>query len=265
VSRHVATPATRGSAKRPGMKGRQPQFSADEILAKIREWATLHGEPPSMSDWEPSRARRLGQPWRAERFEDGNWPSVRMVVAQFGRFNDAVAKAGVAPRRRPSRIKPRLSGPEQILVAIREWAARYGEPPTMADWDPVRARRLKQEWRFVRYRAGDWPSLNTLLYHFGSLGAAVRAAGLAARPAGLHARDAAEYRALTRRLVALEASADEEPGATVADALRHVAHHRATEDQEALHHALLMLASAALRWADGVTAADVDSAPGAES
>ena len=232
------------------------RFGRDEILGKIRDWAAIHGAPPSMSDWEPSRARRLGQSWRAERFEAGDWPSVRMVVRQFGRFNTAIEQAGHQPRRRPSRSKPKLSGPEQILVAIREWASRYGEPPTMADWDPVRARRLKQDWRQVRYRAGDWPSLNTVLYHYESLGVAVRLAGLASRPAGLHAGQAAPFRAHTRRLVALEAATED--GISVADALRQVACHRASGNQEALHRALLVLAGAALRWAGDVAVGDVD-------
>jgi len=244
--------------------GRPPKFTREEILAKIREWVAVHGAPPSVSDWEPCRARRLGQPWRAERFERGTWPSVRMVIAHFGRFNAAIEQAGVTSRRAPSRIKPRLSGTEQILVAIREWAARHGEPPTMADWDPARARRLKQDRRVVRYRAGDWPSLGTVLYHFGSLGAAVRAAGLAPRPVGLHAGEAAGFRGLTRRLVAVEHMASDDRSITVAEALREVARHRAAEDHEALHRALLVLASAALRWADAVASGDIDRCASAE-
>ena len=173
-------------------------------------------------------------------------------------LNTAIKRAGVLPRRPPSRTKPRLSGPNEILVAIRAWAARYGEPPMMADWDPVRARRLNQEWRQVRYRAGDWPSLNTVLHYHGSLGAAARAAGLAPRPVGgLHAAAAAAHRARTRRLVALE-EADTQPGVTVAEALREVARHRDGGDHEALHNALVMVATAALRWADAVAVGDVD-------
>jgi|RhiMetStandDraft_4_1073278.scaffolds.fasta_scaffold2820906_1 hypothetical protein len=34
----------------------------------------IDGEPPSMRDWEPARARRDDQAWRAERFDSGHWP-----------------------------------------------------------------------------------------------------------------------------------------------------------------------------------------------
>jgi hypothetical protein len=45
-----------------------------------------------------------------------------------------------------------------VLEAIRRWNKRYGEPPTLADWEPLRARERGQEWRAKRFEAGDWPS-----------------------------------------------------------------------------------------------------------
>jgi hypothetical protein len=256
IARRSSPDASRNRAKRHARRTGSPTFTREEILSKIRKWAELYGEPPSMRDWEPSRARRAGQAWRAERFEAGTWPSARMVVAQFGAFTVAIREAGLQPGRRPSRLKPKLSGPEQILVAIREWTSRYGEPPTLADWDGVRARRLDQEWRIARYHSGDWPSLATVMYHHGSLGAAVRAAGLSARPHGLHARYAAEFRAHSRRMLVLEKLEREPDNGTLADALRAVARHRAGADHEALHKALLDLAAAALRWADNLAVTD---------
>jgi hypothetical protein len=68
---------------------------------------------------------------------------------------------------------------ELIIEKIREWAARYGEPPRSADWNPSLARWRAQEWRAERYRAGVWPSTNAAKRPFGgSFDAAVRAAGL---------------------------------------------------------------------------------------
>jgi hypothetical protein len=257
IARHATPPSKAQRAKRRTANARSPTFTREEILTKIREWVELYGEPPSMRDSEPSRARRAGQAWRVERFRAGTWPSARMVVAQFGAFTTAIERAGFQPRRRPSRSKPKLSGPEQILVAIREWTARYGEPPTLADWDGVRARRLGQEWRIARYRGGDWPSLQTVIYNYGSLGAAVKAAGLSPRPHGLHARHAAGFRAHSRRMLVLESATSEREHATVAASLRLVARHRASGDQEALHRSLLMLAVAALTWADDLAVRDV--------
>src|SRR3954470_20404731 len=74
---------------------------------------------------------------------------------------------------------------ETIIEKIREWAARYGEPPCSADWNPSLARWRAQEWRIERYREGVWPSTNAVKRPFGgSFDAAVRAAGLEPHPSG---------------------------------------------------------------------------------
>ena len=104
---------TRG---RPGGR-RAGRYTDDEILEAIRRWANRYGEPPTSTDWEPARARRMGQSWRAERFELGEWPTVRMVRARFGSFNAAVRDAGLRPRRAPTRPRPNLKGPEAITAA----------------------------------------------------------------------------------------------------------------------------------------------------
>src|SRR4051812_42131060 len=89
---------------------------------------------------------------------------------------------------------------ETIIEKIREWEARYGEPPCSADWNPSLARWRAQEWRIERYREGTWPSTNAVKRPFGgSFDAAVRAAGFVpARPgprrAALEARPAVEPR-----------------------------------------------------------------------
>src|SRR4051812_11969087 len=68
---------------------------------------------------------------------------------------------------------------ELIIEKILEWEARYGEPPSSADWNPSLARWRAQEWRAERYREGVWPSTNAAKRPFdGSFDAAVRAAGL---------------------------------------------------------------------------------------
>src|SRR3954467_579148 len=68
---------------------------------------------------------------------------------------------------------------ELIIEKIKEWDARYGEPPCSADWNPSLARWRAQDWRAERYREGVWPSTNAAKRPFGgSFDAAVRAAGL---------------------------------------------------------------------------------------
>ncbi|MFP5362582.1 MAG: hypothetical protein ACLGI5_07610 [Thermoleophilia bacterium] len=72
---------------------------------------------------------------------------------------------------------------DSIIIAIREWVARYGQPPRAADWNPSSAKWAGQLWRVERYRAGradgsPWPALNSAKRPFGgSLNEAIRAAG----------------------------------------------------------------------------------------
>jgi hypothetical protein len=51
-----------------------------------------------MADWDPYRARTLGQAWREERYRAGDWPSAKSVRNHFGRLSTAVACAGLVPR-----------------------------------------------------------------------------------------------------------------------------------------------------------------------
>ena len=233
---------------------RAPTYTREDIVARMQHWTRLHGQPPTIRDWDPSRAQRSGQGWRAERFAAGDWPSVGMVRRQFGTFNAAVQAAGLPPRQGPRRVKRHLTGPEQVLAAIVEWTRRYGEPPTQADWDPVRARRLGQQWRIARYTEGDWPSLNTVLNRFGSLGEAVRAAGLQPRKAGEHGPAVDE-----RRLANLRAAAEIGAGArrrggaqALARQVAAVAAARRAGDEERLRMALLDVAAVAVRWAGDI-------------
>src|SRR5919198_4151597 len=81
---------------------------------------------------------------------------------------------------------------DSIIEKIREWDARYGEPPCSADWNPSLARWRAQDWRAERYREGVWPSTNAAKRPFGgSFDAAVRAAGFEPRRPGPRPRASA--------------------------------------------------------------------------
>lgn len=233
-----------------GRGARAARYSPAEMLSAMREWADRYGEPPAMSDWEPARARRLGQEWRAERYETGDWPTTRMVCAAFPSFSAAVEQAGLKPRRAPSRLRANLSDPTAVLEAIVEWTRRYGDVPGMADWDPARARRLNQDWRVARYRLGDWPSVRTVAHHFGSLSAAIAAAGLTPRPRASQHADRRAERAANRHAVARLRSVERAPGITdLADCLGELAGARKAADPVAIHSALVDVAASALAWA----------------
>jgi hypothetical protein len=238
----------------PATIHRTRSFSKPEIIAAVQRWESAYGECPKMIDWEPARARRMGQDWRAERFESDHWPSAKIVCGQFGSFNAAVSAAGLTPRRTPSRQRPNLSGPDAILTALIEWTRRYGDVPTMADWDTARARRLGQEWRIARYHQGDWPSAASVRFHFGTFAKAADAAGLVPRSPGVH-HDARQPERQQNRLAASKAARPEASGPEqLAEHVRAVARARGSQDPVAVHAALVDLAGTALAWAEAFSA-----------
>jgi hypothetical protein len=238
------------SEQRIALRRRRP-YTPDEILVALRRWTQQYGEPPSTVDWEPSRARRNGQSWRADRFEAGNWPTTRIVRARYGTFNAAVEEAGLVTRQAPTRLRSHLADPSAVLDAIVEWTRRYGDVPAMADWDPVRARRLQQDWRIARYGSGDWPSTRTVLTHFGSFAAAIRCAGLAPRERSLPAEAKRDRRTTNRLRLAQRRALERPPGAEeLAGCIKAVADARNSGDPVALDAALIDVAAAALTWAE---------------
>lgn len=90
----------------------------------------------------------------------------------------------------------RLWPKERIIKKIKEWAERYGEPPTSEDWNPSLVR-----WRgghnataiSERFSAGEWPWAITVRTRFGSWNAGIAAAGFEPRPQN---RDGAKRRTL---------------------------------------------------------------------
>lgn len=234
----------------------QPRFTGQQILDKIRDWHARYGAPPTTKDWEPSRALASGQAWRVTRYTQGEWPSLGMVQRRFGTFNEAIRQAGFEPRpARAPNTASRDSERDRILRAIVEWTRRYGAPPTQTDWDPPRARRAGQTWRAVRFNDGDWPRLNTVRRHFGTLNQAIEVIGLCARHPGQHGRT--EYDHRPHNLYVLAAvnghhRAAKPPRMDLTAAVRAVATARRTRDPDQERHALLDLASTALTLADDI-------------
>jgi hypothetical protein len=99
----------------------------DAILGALVEWTRRYGDVPAMADWDPHRARRLGQHWRIARYRDGDWPSARSVAHHFGSFTNAVVEAGLVHRdrsvhyldRRPERAANRVRIAHAIAEARR--------------------------------------------------------------------------------------------------------------------------------------------------
>lgn len=79
-------------------------WTAETLIERIHAWYDLEGQPPRVSDWNPSLARRRGFHDRAERFEtDGCWPFAsafeRIEFPGFGRgFSAGIRAAGLEAR-----------------------------------------------------------------------------------------------------------------------------------------------------------------------
>lgn len=237
--------------KAAGPASRAPRFGSEEVLDALRRWTRQFGEPPTILDLEPSRARRVGQAWRAERFEAAEWPTIKMVTGHFQSLSAALKQAGVRQRRGLQRGVSSAENSQAVLDAIRKWVVLYGAVPTLADWDPSRARRVGQDWRIARYYQGDWPSSRFVISRFGSMSSAINAAGLPARPHGHHGGGQLARNSSARLASALHLGGDVEPDApALARAIRDLAEARSKQDPVAVHRSLIEIAAVALAWAD---------------
>lgn len=175
--------------------------------------------------------------------------------------------AGAKPEARTRR--PARWTRAEIIDAIREWTALYGEPPRAADWNPGSARWSGATWRIARYRKGrpdgtPWPSLNRAKAPFGgSLTAALAAAGFEPnKPGPKTRRDVTsnlrerverasathgERRALRTGIDVTRNDAVAGPEA-LGKALRALVAARKTNNPQLISRALADLVSAAVTW-----------------
>jgi hypothetical protein len=79
-------------------------WTKGRIIAAIKAWAEIHGEPPTASEWNPKD--RLAPAWTRKRKAEtpGRWPALRVVQGAFGSWATAIETAGYPrPRRGPRR------------------------------------------------------------------------------------------------------------------------------------------------------------------
>lgn len=121
-----------------------------QILGLIRDWVAEHGHSPSMKEWSETAPI-----------------SVKPLKSHFGSYNKAILAAGFEPVVRIWSGSRRWSD-DEILEALRQKAEQLGRSPSGDD--------LK--------RAGDHPTLHTVIRHFGTLNNALKKAGLPIRYVG---------------------------------------------------------------------------------
>lgn len=116
--------------------------------AKIRNaaerWRELYGQAPRPIDFNPTDAKRFGDPDAAERFRDGHYPSSKTVVKEYGSWDQALKAWGMVAA--PSAPLPRQAeaeladlekigmraSPELVVTRIRAWG-RARREGTIAD------------------------------------------------------------------------------------------------------------------------------------
>ena len=86
--------------------GRETYWTAERVVASIRRWVELYGEPPKSADWNPSSAKWSAATWRIDRYRAGDpetgesWPSLNAAKKPFGgRMGDAIKAAGFEPNK----------------------------------------------------------------------------------------------------------------------------------------------------------------------
>jgi hypothetical protein len=131
----------------------KPRFDREETIALMRAWADETGDAPMTPEWMPTADQRTK--WGSEY---PRWPSNRTVVTHFGSWNAGVQAAGFGYRRR-------TWDRDTVLAALRGVAAELGRPPTRAD---------------LAGRPGEWPTPQTVEFHFGTFHAGMAAAGFPA-------------------------------------------------------------------------------------
>jgi hypothetical protein len=124
---------------------RSPRYTDDELLAELAASATRLGRSPTMGEFA---------------LDPGAKPHPQTLVNRFGSWNTAKRRAGLVARRFATRA--------ELLRQLRDLGAELGRTPTGAD--------------LVRRRS-SMPSKSLYWQTFGSLRAALRAAGFDVPPA----------------------------------------------------------------------------------
>jgi hypothetical protein len=127
----------------------------ERVVQAIEQWLIAHGKPPRPADWH-----------RAGSADHGTWPASTVVYRAFGSWSSALEAAGLGPTAAPaSREELRA----WVIASVQRWVELYGSPPRRQDW---------------RTRQPGWPTSHDVRRAFGTMSAAVAAAGLRPRRRG---------------------------------------------------------------------------------
>jgi hypothetical protein len=146
-------------------------FRSDEIAEKLGLARSMVNKYRRDPDGDLERARR-------ERY--------RGRCRGCGRRTRGSDGPGRAPEWCPAcaPLQRRRWSDERLLEAIRDWTRLTGAPPTLYDWSPAHAPAGHSGAARYLAERGRWPNASSVARRFGSLRAAVGAAGVAGKPNG---------------------------------------------------------------------------------
>ena len=128
---------------------RRAPWTDQELREAVRSWVAVHGRVPSSREWAAPAENR---------------PSAHVFRRRFGGWSVGLEELGFTPRLAP----PQTWDRERITAALTSWASEHGRRPVSKD---------------LRRSRGRLPSPPIVNRYFGTLDAALRAAGLpTARP-----------------------------------------------------------------------------------
>lgn len=93
-----ATSGSRGAGKAPEWCAKHAprlrrRWSDEQLLAAVRKWQGLTGEPPILADWSPAHAPSGHEGAARYLAQRGAWPSASAVIRRFGSLDAAVKRA----------------------------------------------------------------------------------------------------------------------------------------------------------------------------
>jgi hypothetical protein len=109
IERRSATGMCRSCLAAEGYTSVPRRWTEESIRRAFVLFYEHEGHAPRATDLSPAMARRTGHPEQAERFAEGDLPSLQIVTRRFGGLNAAIRAAGL-PTRKPG---------ERLAVARR--------------------------------------------------------------------------------------------------------------------------------------------------
>lgn len=97
------------------------RWNEQACIEKAHEWAKRFGDPPAAIDWNPSAMKQRGRTHLLDRWNDGDWPSVRTVIRLFGTWNSFLMRAGYPPRLQADPERRGPGGAGKGLDHLPEW------------------------------------------------------------------------------------------------------------------------------------------------